>query len=328
MKRKRELVTFDWAMKKLLRAKANFKVLEGFLSELLRDDITILEILESESNRETPRDKQNCVDILVKDRLDRRIIIEVQYAREDDYLQRILYGASRLVTDSLSIGHRYQDIARVVSVSIVHFDLGQGEDYIYEGRTEFRGLHRHDRLGLTDFQRSLFHVATVEDIFPEYFILKVNNFDDVAHDGLDQWIYFLKNGAIQPSFTARGLKEAQSALDVMRLSESERQAYEAYWKDRRVAMGVAQSTVMRAESAEKALEEAKARAEEEKARAEAEKARADMAIRQAIQEKEEARRQKEEAVRQKDAAMAKALAALMAHGMSEAQARALLERQD
>ena len=90
MKRKRELVTFDWAMKKLLRAKANFNVLEGFLSELLRDDITILEILESESNRETPRDKQNCVDILVKDRLDRRIIIEVQYAREDDYLQRIL----------------------------------------------------------------------------------------------------------------------------------------------------------------------------------------------------------------------------------------------
>ena len=35
-----KLVSFDWAIKRLLRSKANFGVLEGFLSELLRDDIT------------------------------------------------------------------------------------------------------------------------------------------------------------------------------------------------------------------------------------------------------------------------------------------------
>ena len=31
----RKLITFDWAMKRLLRSKANFEILEGFLSELL-----------------------------------------------------------------------------------------------------------------------------------------------------------------------------------------------------------------------------------------------------------------------------------------------------
>jgi len=50
---KRRLISFDWAMKKLLRSKANFEILEGFLSELLKDNIHILEILESESNKKT-----------------------------------------------------------------------------------------------------------------------------------------------------------------------------------------------------------------------------------------------------------------------------------
>jgi len=41
----RKLVSFDWALKRLLRSKANYEVLEGFLSELLKGDIEILEIL-------------------------------------------------------------------------------------------------------------------------------------------------------------------------------------------------------------------------------------------------------------------------------------------
>ena len=47
----KKLIWFDWAVKKLLRNKANFGVLEGFLSELLYDDIKIERILESESNQ-------------------------------------------------------------------------------------------------------------------------------------------------------------------------------------------------------------------------------------------------------------------------------------
>jgi len=57
----RKLILFDWALKKLLRSKANFGILEGFLSELLRDNIHILEILDSESNKDNARDKYNRV---------------------------------------------------------------------------------------------------------------------------------------------------------------------------------------------------------------------------------------------------------------------------
>ena len=37
MQSPRKLITFDWAMKRLLRSKVNFEILEGFLVELLGD---------------------------------------------------------------------------------------------------------------------------------------------------------------------------------------------------------------------------------------------------------------------------------------------------
>ena len=45
-------IRFDWAMKRLLRNKANFGVLEGLLTTLLDEKITISQLLESESNQE------------------------------------------------------------------------------------------------------------------------------------------------------------------------------------------------------------------------------------------------------------------------------------
>ncbi|MEO5331007.1 MAG: Rpn family recombination-promoting nuclease/putative transposase [Magnetococcus sp. YQC-5] len=83
---KRRLITFDWALKRLLRSKANFEVLEGFLSELLSIEIRIIDILESESNKEDALDKLNRVDMKVKNSEGELILIELQYEREFDYL--------------------------------------------------------------------------------------------------------------------------------------------------------------------------------------------------------------------------------------------------
>ncbi|RWX43745.1 hypothetical protein H206_02589 [Candidatus Electrothrix aarhusensis] len=225
---KRRLISFDWAMKKLLRSKANFEILEGFLSELLRDDIRILEILESESNKEDTRDKFNRVDLKVKNQQDEIIVIEVQYDRELDYLQRILFGTSRVITEHLRESKPYADIVKVISVNILYFDLGQGEDYVYHGSTVFRGIHHQDVLRFSEGQQELYGQKEIHEIFPEYYLIKVNSFDDIAKDRLDEWIYFLKNEEIKEEFSAKGLAQAKSTLDVLKLPEQERVAYERY----------------------------------------------------------------------------------------------------
>lgn len=75
-------------MKRLLRNKANFDILEGFLSELLHEDFRINQILESEGNKETGDDKFNRVDILVENGKGELIIVKIQNTREADYFQR------------------------------------------------------------------------------------------------------------------------------------------------------------------------------------------------------------------------------------------------
>jgi len=227
----RKLITFDWAIKRLLRSKANFGILEGFLTELLKEEITILDVLESEANQDHHAAKFNRVDLRVRNSREEIIIIEIQYDRELDYLQRIFYGASRTAIEYLKEGQPYAAITKVISINILYFDLGSGEDYIYRGTTQFTGLHKQDRLELSEKQKTLFKRNSIEALYPEFYLIKINRFNDVAKDTLDEWIYFLKNEEIKPGFTAKGLKEAEEKLSIMKLPEEERKAYETYQED-------------------------------------------------------------------------------------------------
>jgi len=224
----RKLISFDWAMKRLLRSKANFEILEGFLGELIKEDITILEVLESESNKEDRADKFNRVDLKVRNEKNEIIIIEVQYQREFDYLQRILYGTSRVITEHIDENEPYSKVVKVISVNILYFDLGQGEDYIYHGTTSFQGLHTHKELILDEGQQNLYGKEKIYKLFPEYYLIRINSFDDIAKDSLDEWIYFLKNGKIEDTFKARGLQKAKEQLDMLKLSDDERIEYNRY----------------------------------------------------------------------------------------------------
>lgn len=221
----KSLIRFDWAIKRLLRNKANFNVLEGFLSELFRSDIKINKILESESNQKASDDKFNRVDLLVEDYKGELMIIEIQNQNEFDYFQRMIYGTAKVISEYINLGESYENIKKVYSINIVYFDLGQGADYVYHGRTDFKGLHKSDTLKLSDKQKEMFGKSEPFEIFPEYYVIKVNQFDDVAKDTLDEWIYFLKNNEIPEEFKAKGLSQAREILKMDNLTESERAQY-------------------------------------------------------------------------------------------------------
>ncbi|MBP9741914.1 MAG: Rpn family recombination-promoting nuclease/putative transposase [Burkholderiales bacterium] len=231
-----KLVRFDWAMKELLRNKVNFDILEGFLSELLQEPIKIKNLLESESNKKDVDDKFNRVDLLVSTSTNETIIIEVQTASEWDFYHRILFGTSKVVTEYLKEGDPYRMIPRVISVSILFFDLGMGSDYVYKGTTEFFGVHTHEVLGLTDKSMDLYikeldkNYSSPSDIFPTYYLIQLNKFKNVIKDKFDQWVYLLKNEAVQEDFDAQGIRSANDKLNVLRLSPKEKQAYDKHWQ--------------------------------------------------------------------------------------------------
>ena len=231
---KRNLIRFDWAMKRLLRNKSSFGILEGFLSELLYEDIKIENILESEGNRETALNKTNQVDLLVKDSRGELIVIEIQNDYFQDYLLRMLFGTSKLIIDNMERGMGYNKIKKVISVNIVYFDLGHGEDYIYHGTTNFIGINKNDYLLLSKDEQLVYHTEKISRIYPEYYIIKVNEFDNIANNTLDEWIRFLKTEEIEEGTKAKGLKEAFEKLDVLKLSPADKADYEYFikeWRD-------------------------------------------------------------------------------------------------
>jgi len=229
----KKLVRFDWAMKRMLRHKANFDILEGFLSVLLGEEVTIKQILDSDSNKETNDDKHNRVDILVENSKDELVIIEVQNSKEYDYFHRMLYGTSKAISEHIKEGQAYAEVKKIISITIAYFDLGQGKDYVYHGTTVFKGVHKNDILTLSGKQVELYKKDNIHEVYPEYWVIKVSQFHNRVKDKLDEWIYFFKNAEIKNSFSAKGLKEAGEKLDEMKLNEKDAKEYKKYLKNLR-----------------------------------------------------------------------------------------------
>ena len=223
-----DVVRFDWAAKRLLRQKANFSVLEGFLTVLLKEDVTILEILESESNQEHKFDKYNRVDIKAKNSKGEIIIIEIQNTREIHYMERILYGVAKSITEYMNIGDSYSNIKKIYSVNILYFDLGIGNDYIYKGENSFVGVNTGDKLKINIKEQNTVRAAFPEEIFPEYYLIRVNEFNKAAISPLEEWIEFLKTGKIDKNASAQGLSEAREKLKYYAMTDAQKREYEHY----------------------------------------------------------------------------------------------------
>ena len=232
---KSRYVRFDWAIKRILRDKANKEVLEGLITVLLGEPVTITEILESEGNQDAREDKTNRVDVKARTAKGEYIIVEVQLTKERDFFQRILFGTAKTITDQISIGQDYGVIRKIYSINILYFDFGSGDDYAYHGVTSFHGMTKKDSvLQLnTENERKYIsaetkRITTPEEVFPEYFLLIVDRFNEVAKTPIEEWMDYLKDAVIKENTTTPGLQAAREKLAYMSMTEKERRAYQDY----------------------------------------------------------------------------------------------------
>ena len=228
MEQKDRYIRFDWAVKRLLRNKANFGVLEGFLTVLLGESIRIVEILESEGNQQRENEKFNRVDIKARNSKDEIIIVEVQNTREIYYLERILFGVAKAITEHIELGDLYSQVKKVYSISILYFDIGKGNDYLYHGQNTFVGVHTGDFLEVTTKEKNAIVRKLPSEIFPEYFLIRVNEFNKAAVTPLEEWIEYLKTGIIRPDTKAPGLEEARRKLIYYNMDRAEQLAYDEH----------------------------------------------------------------------------------------------------
>ena len=234
----RTLVSFDWAMKNILRDKANFDILEGFLSTLLGEEIRVLSLLESEANQEHELDKYNRVDLLAVDGSETIFVVEIQYSWQPSYLKRLLYGTSKLVVENVILGQSFDNVRKVISISILYFLFGESQDdYLYYGKTAFYGMNSRKQLAV-DMTKSPKerHVSPKSasdhtkafNIFPEYYLIEVEHFQNVIQQPIDEWIYLFKNAQVKEDFRSKNIQSAKEKLTLLQMSEEERNAYENF----------------------------------------------------------------------------------------------------
>jgi PD-(D/E)XK nuclease family transposase len=330
MQKSRKLIRFDWAIKRILRDKANFEVLEGFLTTLLSEKVTIKSILGSQSNKEASNDYHNILDVHVENFQGELIMVEILNVKEHDYFHHIVYGTAQMISQYLKADNLFSRIKKVISITIAYFDLGQGLDYVYHGTDFFKGFHHNDLFDQSVRQRELYKLLFSHQIYPEYWIIKAGIFDEEqVHDELDQWIYFFKMGEVQDDFTAAGLMEAKRILDRINLPEAEREEYEAYiqrlhriasretneMEDIKYAVKKAEekgaAALAKAEKAIRKIQKEKETAQKEKETAQKEKETAQ-------KEKETAQKEKETAEQALQQQFAFSVLAMHAHGLSTA----------
>ena len=215
MTEKSKYVRFDWAIKRILRDKANKEVLEGLITVLLNEPIIITDILESEGNQDAREDKTNRVDVKAKTSKGEYIIVEVQLTKERDFFQRILFGTAKNITDQISSGQDYSVIKKIYSINILYFDFGCGDDYAYHGVTEFTGMTKTDSVLRYNNEKEKRYISEDTrrvtlpgDVFPEYFLLLCNHFNEVARTPIEEWMEYLKDAVKKTYFKKRHLSYA------------------------------------------------------------------------------------------------------------------------
>lgn len=228
-------IRFDWAIKRILRDKANKEVLEGLIQVLLNEPVTITEILESESDKDRHEDKSNRVDVKAKTSEGEYIIVEVQLTKERDFFQRILFGTATAICDQISMGQDYEVIKKVYSINILYFNFGSGDDYAYHGLFTFHGMTNKEAVLQfnTENERKYINsetkrITSPDKVFPEYFLLIIDRFNEVAKTPIEEWMAYLKDGAIRDDTTTPGLQEARRKLTYMRMTDEERKSYRDY----------------------------------------------------------------------------------------------------
>jgi len=230
----RELVSFDFAVKYLLRGKGDYVVLSGFLSELMGKKVEVKGILESETNKVDPKDKINRVDLKAQINNGELAVFEIQFLQVFDFFGKSLFGVSSAVKEQVEMGGVY-NIKKVYSINIAYFNFNAKREYLFSGKFNgFHGVHYKDELipfaqSRTPKSKKLF------DIHPEYYLILPRMFDEKLRGKFDEWVYILKKSKAREDFTAAGIKEAKAKLDYLSMPPDKRKQYERFMDNRSCA---------------------------------------------------------------------------------------------
>ena len=226
------LISFDYAIKYLLKDKGDYGIVEGFISALLNTigykDVKIVALLESESNKEDSKSKRSLADVIVEDGDKNKYIIEIERNVKDSFIHKACFNTSRLIVDNLAQRADYTQIVKVFHISLLYFPIGNGP--IYHGKTIIHEIETSQKLNVHIKNQETDEVFDATEILPEYFFISVPLFNDRLEKEIDDWLYVMKYDDVPTNFHSPYMKQVAEKMSILKMTPGERESYSYYLK--------------------------------------------------------------------------------------------------
>jgi predicted transposase/invertase (TIGR01784 family) len=234
MSNDKPLISFDYAIKYLLKDKGDYAIVEGFISALLKTkgykEVKIVALLEAESNKEDSKSKRSLADVIVEDEDHHKYIIEIERNVKDSFIHKACFNTSRLIVDNLAQREDYSQIIKIFHISLLYFPIGNGNGVIYHGKTIIHEIETNERLNVHVKNMETFEVFDATDILPEYFYISVPLFNDRLEKEIDDWLHVMKYDKVPPNYHSPYMSQVADKLNILKMTKEERANYSCYQK--------------------------------------------------------------------------------------------------
>ena len=227
------LISFDYAIKYLLKSKGDYDIIEGFISALFAAQgyppVKINALLDSESNKETLDLKKSIADLIVEDAEGNKYIVEIERSYTPNFMHKACFNSSRVVVDGIYGSQDYTSIKKVFHISLLYFSTKEMQKPIYHGKTIIHEVDTKNPVDVNIANEGLV-IFNTPNVFPEYFFISVPMFDDVINTEIDEWLYVMKHSDIKEGFKSPYMAKVMERLAVIKMSTDERNEYIYYQK--------------------------------------------------------------------------------------------------
>lgn len=231
---KKPLVSFDYAIKYLLKDKGDHEIIEGFISALLKSQgykaIKIIGLLDTESNKEDEISKRSLADLIVEDIDHNKYIVEIERNLKHTFLHKACFNTSRLIVDNLAQRVDYTQILKIFHITLLYFPFGNTP--IHHAKTIFQDAHSSEAVNIQIRDRNTKEILDLPNIFPEYFFISIPLFNDKLEKEIDDWLYVMKHDEIPPlkDFHSPYMAKVEEKLSILKMTPDQRQSHIAYLK--------------------------------------------------------------------------------------------------
>jgi predicted transposase/invertase (TIGR01784 family) len=234
MSNDRPLVSFDYAIKYLLKDKGDYGIVEGFISALLKTKgykgVKIVALLESESNKEDSKSKRSLADLIVEDEDHHKYIIEIERNVKDSFIHKACFNTSRLIVDNLAQREDYTQIIKIFHISLLYFPIGNGNGAIYHGKTIIHEIETNEKLSVHIKNQETGEIFDATNILPEYFYISVPLFNDRLEKEIDDWLHVMKYDEVPKNYHSPYMAQVAEKLSILKMTPEERANYSYYQK--------------------------------------------------------------------------------------------------